>query len=220
MVSAMATFTVKKAGNAFDLALKVPDRLLAIEAKGSWGTGYPAKQQALRSSAVVLTVAAWQAFVEDIARAVLDGTKGKAAGSAAILAALADASLANALGSFNTPNTQNVDKLFSGVGFALGPGWTVTVAGTSLSAIHASDVNNAWMQVRHSIAHGIAFHKNSKLETLRKLGHVNSRVVTGKKAGKGSGIALTSSDAVGCRALFFEMRSVVATRAAQHLASL
>lgn len=93
----------------------------------------------------MLIVAAWQAFVEDIARAVLYGTTTKAGNKAAHLAALADASLSDRLERFNTPNMPNVKELFCGVGLQFGAGWTASDGSSTLSSAHASDVIDAWL---------------------------------------------------------------------------
>lgn len=216
----MTRITPTTASQSFVDAAKVPDRLLAIERDGQWGAGSPARQRALRGGAVVLTVAAWQAFVEDTARAVLVGTSVKAGERAKHLGELAASALDDSIERFNTPNRENVARLFEEVGLTLGTGWTVSDGAGVLTNTQAFELVNAWLNVRHSVAHGVPFHKNSKLMNLRLQPHVASRVVTGKMPGRGNGLALNREDPSRCADLFRALHYKVTEIAKQHLKSI
>jgi hypothetical protein len=179
--------TVRQAEGKFDKAIRVPGRVLAVEQMVKWGAGFPANRQALYEATVVLTIGAWQSFAEDIARAVLASTVKSAGSQGSKLEALTTASLEESIRRFNTPNMENVRTLFKNVGFDLGTDWTVTLQGTSLMSHEAGTLVNGWLQVRHSVAHGVPFHKNATLMSLRNSGsYVQSRVLTIKKPPGGS----------------------------------
>lgn len=212
--------TVKQADRKFDKALRVPGRVLAVESMVKWGQGFPANRQALYEATVVLTVAAWQAFVEDIARAVLRATVKSAGSQGSKLETLTTASLEDSIRRFNTPNMDNTRDLFKSVGFDLGTSWTLPYQGSSLLAAEAGTLVNTWLQVRHSVAHGVPFHQNDKLMKLRNSGsYVLSRVLTIKKP-PGNAIAFGADDAAGCRDLFVAMKGVIVSSAAAHCKAL
>jgi hypothetical protein len=105
---------------------------------------------------VVLTVAAWQAFVEDLAGGILETIQRGVAGQPNLTAQfqLVAAATRNAIHRMNTPNVFNVRALFANVGFDPGASrawrsgrWTITTATTS------SRIDD-WLKVRHAIAHG------------------------------------------------------------------
>lgn len=212
--------TIKQSEAKFDKAMRVPERVLAVEASVQWGTGFPAKRQALYEATVVLTVAAWQSFVEDIARAVLTATIRSARSQGSKLEALTTASLDDSIRRFNTPNMQNTRELFKSVGFDLGTTWTVSLQGTSLMSHEAATLVNTWLQVRHSVAHGVPFHKNQQLMDLRETGsYVKSRVLTIKKP-PGNAVAFGGTDAAGCSDLFVAMRQVIGAEATTYCRSM
>jgi hypothetical protein len=213
--------SVKAAEVAFDKAIRVPNRVLEVQDLVRWKAGYPVRQQALYEAAVVLTIAAWQTFTEDIARTVLARTAESAGSQGAKLALLAGGALEESIQRFNTPNMPNVEELFKSVGFDLGTAWSVTLGGAPLMSKEAVTLVNAWLQVRHSVAHGVPFHKNQRLMNLRGAGsYVQSRVLTRKKPGLGSAIAFGTDDAAGCRDLFVAMKGVVGAATSSHCKSL
>jgi hypothetical protein len=214
------SLTVKQAEAKFDKAIRVPGRVLIVDGMVTWGSGFPANRQALYEATVVLAVAAWQSFTEDIARAVLRATVKSAGSQGSKLEALTTTSLEASIRRFNTPNMENTRDLFRSVGFDLGDSWNLTLQGAPLMSHEAGTLVNAWLQVRHSVAHGVPFHKNDKLMKLRALGsYVNSRVLTIKKPPGGS-IGFGASDAAGCRDLFIEMKNVIGVSAAAHCKAL
>jgi hypothetical protein len=213
--------TVKAAEDAFNKAIGVPNRVLEVQSMVQWKAGYPARQQALYEATVVLTVAAWQTFTEDIAQAVFNRTARTAGSQGQKLALLARGALDESIQRFNTPNMSNVQTLFKNVGLDLGTSWTVTLQGTSLMSQEATTLVDAWLQVRHSVAHGVSFHNNTKLMNLRQQGsYVKSRVLTGRKPGRGNAIAFGTNDADGCRDLFVAMKDLVGSVATAHCRSL
>ncbi len=214
------SLTVKQAEGKFDKAIRVPGRVLAVEGMVKWGAGFPANRQALYEATVVLTVAAWQSFAEDIARAVLTATVKSAGSQGSKLEALTTASLEDSIRRFNTPNMKNVRDLLKSVGFDLGTGWTVTLQGMSLMDHEAATLVNAWLQVRHSVAHGVPFHKNAELMRLRDTGsYVQARVLTIKKPPGGS-IGFGGNDAANCHDLFIAMKNLIGASAAAHCKSI
>jgi hypothetical protein len=118
--------TIKKAEAAFQRVLKAPTRVLEVDASVSWPAGAPARQQALYGAVVVMTVAAWQGLVEDIAAAARTITEKRVAKANVSLGTLADLQL----GKFNTPNKANTRDLFNRAGLALPSVWSITSSGS------------------------------------------------------------------------------------------
>lgn len=202
--------TVKKAEAAFERTLKTARRLLEVNAMVKWPAGAPARQQSLYRGVVVLTIGAWQGVVEDLAEASFEVTQRRARQSNIPLAALAGLGLDK----FNTPNQARTRDLLGRAGLVLPASWTVTSARTAIGEQQAWDVIDAWLQVRHSIAHGFPFSESKRLENLlANHGHVACRVLTAKAPGRGESRVLTFSDTEGCMELISNVAALISAAA-------
>jgi hypothetical protein len=116
------------------------------------GAGKRVQELALNRAIVVLTVAAWQAYVQDITREAIDLLKPAAPPMQPWN--LTNAQVTRAIQLFSTPNAENTRDLLSFVGFDPRPSWTWKVGQEALSSASACERMNRWLQVRHAIAHG------------------------------------------------------------------
>jgi hypothetical protein len=136
--------------------MRDPHNLIALHEHSTTGQGRRHRETTLNRAAVVLCVAAWQAFVEDTARAILDdlavphGTPSY--GPYKIVKALVSTSL----GRFNTPNSRNSLALLNDLGFDSQPAWSFSMTRPNRQYAPATvgDEIDEWLAVRHAIAHG------------------------------------------------------------------
>ena len=126
-------------------------------------TGLPGRQwnlSGLNRSAIVLTVSAWEAYVEDLAVECVEALRpaSQAQNSSgqpwpldvwpAISALTRDR-----VGRFNTPNSKNVVALFSAaIGLSnVALGWSYKGCSQTMAVAHLDDL----LTMRHRIAHGV-----------------------------------------------------------------
>jgi hypothetical protein len=142
--------------------------LIEISAERRSGRGRRREEMSLNRGAVILAVAAWQTFVEETTRGIVDTL---AVGATSPLHKLIKADAFSAIGRFNTPNSVNSLDLFARVGFDPAPTWGVTfrwvwarlgsggpiTKSLSPTPAQARFELDAWLQVRHRIAHGRVF---------------------------------------------------------------
>jgi hypothetical protein len=185
-----------RADSDFARAMAVPEALLALRDE------LPPKQWvsrdlALNRSVVVLTVAAWQAWVETYVSTALAAMTERPANRSAdteyrrLLNATAPLiELATReVGRFSTPDAGEVCRLLRLLGDDPRPRWTISSAGGQHSTNNVIDRLNGWVKVRHAVAHG---HR-----------HLPSVDVLGRtKGGHGS---LTHRHAAQCAAFFREL---------------
>lgn len=136
----------------FETAMTDPANLVAIHKKVKTGKGKRVEELALNRAIVVLTVAAWQAYVQDITSEAIDLLK--PAGPPMQQWNLTNAQVARAIQRFSTPNADNTGDLLLFVGFDPRPFWAWKVGQENLSPASACERMNRWLQVRHAIAHG------------------------------------------------------------------
>lgn len=136
------------------------EHLLVIHKDRNQSRGRVWEDGVLNRASVVLTVAAWQALVEDCVQFSLSSPLDPARTASGRtpeqqLAAQADyarlkASISPALNNYATPNAEKTRSLFLTVGYAPWPDWR-------WSASTSTEVRaelNSWLRVRHAIAHG------------------------------------------------------------------
>jgi hypothetical protein len=108
----------------------------------------------LNRAVVVLSVAAWQAYVQDLAREALhsfhvpQGEQGRAA------FLVLRAEVLNASHNFSTPNAENTRDLLLRLGFDPWPHWNWQAGPACFSTTKVRNCMNEWLRVRHAIAHG------------------------------------------------------------------
>lgn len=137
----------------FYRAMSDPLDLIEIHRDLRTGPGRRTREVALNRAIVVLTVAAWQAYVQDAARAALNRIrppKGTPQGAYPVLRG----QVLSSVGSFATPNAENTRVLLLHVGFDPWPSWAWREGSISLTDLEVRERLNHWLKVRHSIAHG------------------------------------------------------------------
>jgi len=148
---------VSDALRGFDRLKSWVDQLADIHRRIRVGRGRRHRQEALYRAGVVMTVAAWESYVEDVlneAMAALDPGPAATAGERTAWV-LACTSAKLAAKKFNTPNAQNVAALLDAhLGIDIEPSWTVNVNGTAYTAQQAKTRMNKWLEIRHKVAHG------------------------------------------------------------------
>ncbi len=151
-----------QAANSFRRALRHCDNLVAIHrAHGGPNQGRRDREVSINRAVIVLTVAGWQAVVQDCTLACVDMSAPAPGGpvSTATYALLAGR-VRKEVADFSTPNAQNVRRLLLGAGFDPRPHWTWTQhsgQGQGMQTWHPQDVDrriDEWLRLRHAIAHG------------------------------------------------------------------
>jgi hypothetical protein len=153
-----------EAVESFRRATRHCDNLVTVH-RGHGGPlqGRRDEEVSINRAVVVLTVASWQAVIQDFTLACLDLSM-PAAGSPLSPASynVLAGRIRNEVGSFATPNAQNVRKLLVGAGFDPRPFWAWSQMGgrgqgtVTRSPADADARINEWLLVRHAIAHGHA----------------------------------------------------------------
>ena len=138
------------------------DNLIAVHrGYGGPGRGRRAEEVSLNRAVIVLAVASWQTVIQDLTSAALELSAPSPGGSisSSTYAALTG-HVKQQVGALATPNAENVRNLMVGAGFDPRPSWTWVQRGGRGSGMvtwtpaMAADRINAWLRVRHAIAHG------------------------------------------------------------------
>jgi hypothetical protein len=181
----------------FDEAMVDAQNLIDIHRSLNQGRGRRFREVTINRAIVVLSVAAWQALIEDLAEAILDTIEPAVADPTRPAWVLVNALTRGAIGRYNTPDVLNTRSLLANVGFDPQPSWSWGFGnGASTPAAVARRIDE-WLRVRHSIAHG---------GDLPQVG-VISRTA-------GGALALRLADAEECRDVF--VRAAHASAAAAH----
>jgi hypothetical protein len=168
----------------------------------------------LNRSAIVLAVAAWQSYVEELTLAVLDASTPPAGSPLSASYAVITANVRNRVETLSTPNSQNVLALLALAGFDPRPSWSLNFdwerqrstrymslrSRASVSASGAAAEIDGWLKVRNVVAHG------GRLQS----GQPYSSLITGSAAGRP---VVLRRDADRCVAFFRELVSQTATYA-------
>ncbi|MFC5799312.1 hypothetical protein [Streptomyces formicae] len=195
--------------------------ILVHRSAGNGGVGRRTTETSINRGTIVLTVAAWQAFVQDVAQALRDEALvelGKVAG-ARLLAYAMDQwqrDFNSALEKFSTPDAEKSRALLKRVGFDPRPSWTWVQAGgrgnqsVTVQPKHVDEVIKQWLRVRHDIAHGhMTIHSLPILTAVR-----DPKSSARAKATP----ALRLTDAIDCLGFFSSVARLTAAEAAKHLA--
>ncbi len=141
----------------FERALEEPLNLVRSHKSMRPGPGRRWKETSINRANVVLLVATWQSFVEDLMDAILRTIEPARGSPHHGHFVLVNASSRSALGRFNTPNAYNTRDLFLNVGFDPRPDWTWRPRRGAGAVLTVGDVEarlNHWLSVRHAVAHG------------------------------------------------------------------
>jgi hypothetical protein len=137
------------------MAMKDPHNLIRTHQGQNPNRGRRWHEAALNRAVVVLTVAAWQAYVQDTTRGILT-TIEPATGTAGVpLYRVVRAATKNLVRRFNTPDSRNTLDLFHSVGFDPEPQWSFDVGRPpeTLNPQRVRERLEQWLDVRHTIAH-------------------------------------------------------------------
>lgn len=144
--------------------LESVDQLIIIHGKLQQGRGRRHEQDAIHRAGVVLAVAAWQAYIEKVLNEALLHIENHVAAPVGGVAPPAwatsgflvrKASIKQSIAKFNTPNSENVRRLFrESLDFDPWPSWTWHVARRNWNSHTFRNRTDHWVKIRHSIAHG------------------------------------------------------------------
>lgn len=149
---------------SFERATRHCDNLIAVHrGHGGGAQGRRDKETSINRAVIVLTVASWQAIVQDLALACIalgqpDTSSPLSPGSYALLCGR----LRKEIGDFSTPNAENTRKLLLAAGVDPRADWAWSQHGGRGAGMirlepHAVENRmNDWLRVRHAIAHGHA----------------------------------------------------------------
>lgn len=138
----------------FEDALKDARNLIGIHGKINQKKGRRHREMSLNRGAVVLIVAAWQSFVQDTARALLDHLAVGTGDPAYPTFRVMRTSASSAIDRFSTPNAENTQELLRSLGMDPWPVWVWKAGQDHVTSPVARERMNGWLQVRHAIAHG------------------------------------------------------------------
>ncbi len=146
----------------FGRAMTHCDNIIAVhQTHGGGGRGRRIQEVSLDRAVIVLAVAAWQAAVQDLTKAILD--ESEPVGVPAIEVARYRASVGfvtRGIDDFATPNAEKTRSLMIAAGFDPYPHWTYVIAGgqgrprTTWQPHMVTKRLNEWVRVRHAVAHG------------------------------------------------------------------
>lgn len=114
-------------------------------------------QDALHRVAIVVCVAAWQAYIDAIIREGLTATKPLAGSPRHVLTyhRLVENQAKTDLGRFNTPNGENVRRLIlEALGFDVHNAWAWNAPRRRWTSQDTKTRMDEWLKIRHSVAHG------------------------------------------------------------------
>lgn len=142
------------------------DQLIIIHGKLQQGRGRRHEQDAIHRAGVVLTVAAWQAYIEKVLTEALlhiennviapvEGVPPPSWATGSFL--VRKAGIKKSISDFNTPNAENVRRLFKdSLDFDPWPSWTWHVGRRNWNSHTVRARTNDWLRIRHSIVHGFS----------------------------------------------------------------
>jgi hypothetical protein len=150
-----------KAMNTFNSLIGKVDQLVDIHKRLQAGRGRRHQQDAIHHAGVVMSIGAWESYVESVLQESIDAmSRNLAAGGVTPLWAQLTFSIAmkdvkTSIAQLNTPNSENVQRLFKeSIGFDPWPAWTWNVPRRQWTSVEMRSRLNGWLRVRHGIAHG------------------------------------------------------------------
>ena len=176
------------AHDSYDAALQNARDLIAIHKALSARAGRRRRELSLNRGAVVLSVAAWQTFVEQLTLAILAELAPPATYAGAGVYRLLAAAVEGQVRRLNTPNAANSLETFRSVNFDPTPVWNLTISwerqsSAALGSLRDEETFNphqarqeldSWLLIRHKIAHGDVFSVEPRFANL-VTGHSQGR---------------------------------------------
>src|SRR5947209_3810601 len=147
---------IEDAEQEFERAVGHAENLIELHRRGRQGQGRRFAEMSLNRAVVVLTLAAWQAYIEKLVDEVLTymSVPHGEQGHNAYLVLRAEVS--NHVQNFSTPNAENTLRLLARVGFNPRPDWTWVDGHLTITPQLACDRINQWQRIRNAVAHGDA----------------------------------------------------------------
>lgn len=159
---------VQTAVDNYERAMSHCDNIVRVHrAAGDGSVGRRIEEPSVNRGTIVLAVAAWQAFVQDVAVALRDTALAELhliSGATVLPAAMQQwkVDFDSAVHKFATPDPEKSRALWRRVGFDPRPSWTWRQLGgrgskaVVVQPVHVDKVINQWLKVRHAVAHGHA----------------------------------------------------------------
>ncbi len=139
----------------FKDALKDIEELEGFAKVKQTGRGRRWHHSSLYKAGIVLTVAAWEAYVENVLKEAFTILEPHISAADKPMFRLREAELANLVKKLNTPNKENVLKLVeAALNVKIESSWEWNVTSRRWSGTDVSKRLNGWLLVRHQIAHG------------------------------------------------------------------
>jgi len=147
----------------FNALLGYVDQLIDIHGRLQKGKGRRYYQEALHRSGVVLVVAAWEAYVEDVLDEALDLIERSMSSStsqpvpawAVTNFMLTKNRISSEIKQFHNPNAENIVRLFQGsIRFDPSDHWLWKAPRRYWGKADSMKEINEWLRIRHCIAHG------------------------------------------------------------------
>lgn len=150
------------ASYAFWRAMEDPQNLIDIHKMLRQGRGRRTRELTLNRAVVLFTVAAWQAFVQDLAESLLAAMKPKSDHyTVARDQLVAEAQfqriksfVTGELDRFGSPNAENTRRVLRSAGFDPRPYWRWQAGPREWTPADVEGTMNKWLKIRHAIAHG------------------------------------------------------------------
>lgn len=159
----------------YRVAMSHCDNLVAVH-RGHGGVARGRRDQeiSLNRAVIVMTVASWQAAIQDMVETLVISAQ-PPAGPLSNYYALLAGRVRQEVNNFSTPNAENTRRLMRGAGFDPQPHWTWTqmggqgVGNVTITPAEAISRIAQWLRVRHDIAHGHeAISSVNVLESVRR----------------------------------------------------
>jgi hypothetical protein len=129
---------------------------------GGAAPGRRDQEVSLNRAVIVMTVAAWQAAIQDMVKSMLIASQPPVGSPHTNFYNVVAGQVRHAVAQFSTPNAENTQKLMRSAGFDPSPHWTWSQMGgqgvglITITPVVASTRIREWLRVRHDIAHGRA----------------------------------------------------------------
>ena len=132
-------------------------QLIDIHAHLQSGRGRRYRQDSIHRAGVVLTVAAWESYVEAVIREafVAISPPAGAPAHAVCVHRLAQVTANKQAADLNTPNAENIRRIMQDtVGFDPWSAWSWSAPRRRWASNQIVERLNSWLKIRHTVAHG------------------------------------------------------------------
>jgi hypothetical protein len=146
------------ASKHFASLIRYVEQLIAAHGNIQQGPGRRYEQEAIHRAGVVLVVAAWESYTEKVLTEAFATVVASAAGGphwASHILKLKEAEVKKTAGELNTPNAENVQRMLKGaLEFDPISAWSWNAPKRKWNSNAMKERLNAWVKIRHSVAHG------------------------------------------------------------------